>query len=153
MKILKTVACLLCLFCYIHSSAQKDIPLNEPDRRKPNLFSDLPSKLTLNIKALDVLLDMSIGTYISAPLAGSVIFEGIIISKSDPNDGNTKSVVIKSTNRMGAVLTFTRNRLPDGGTKYIGRILSRNNSDAFEIGQEEGQYVLVKKQLYDIISE
>jgi hypothetical protein len=61
--------------------------------------------------------------------------------------------VIKSSNRVGSAFTFARLRNEDGNFSYQGRILSRKHSDAFEIQLENGQYVLTKTQLYDLLNE
>jgi hypothetical protein len=76
-----------------------------------------------------------------------------VVSKSDPIDPKVKSVVIRSTNRLGATMTFTRVTKEDGSYSYLGRIISYKNSDAYEFAQENGSYVLVKKHLYDLFNE
>jgi hypothetical protein len=99
------------------------------------------------------LFDLPTGQAIDVPLGRSFSLSGIIISKSDANDQNVKTVVIKSSNRKGATLTFTRIRKEDGSFSYIGRMLSYNHGDAFEVVFEKGQYFLTKKKSLDIINE
>lgn len=135
------------------AAAQNKFPLTEPDYNKPALFDDLPSKLPFDIKVVEALLDLSEGQSLSIPLTKAVRFQGTVVSKSDANDPNLKSIVIKSSNRLGATFTFSRLREEDGSISYQGRILSFKHSDAFEIQLENGQYVLTKKKFYDLLNE
>lgn len=155
MKILKTGALcvLLCIACMSTFAQKESLPVNEQDYNKPKLFADLPDKFTLDVPAFESLLELTEGQTVNVRLTGPFNYHGTVVSKSDPIDGSSKSVVIKSINRQGAVLTFTRNKNADGTYSYIGRILSYKNSDAFQIEQENGQYVMVKKNLYDLFNE
>lgn len=155
MKILKIgTFCLLLLHAFaLSSAAQNKFPLSEPDYNKPALFDDLPSKFSFDIKVLESLLDLPEGQSLSLPLTKGLRYQGTVVSKSDPNDPNVKSIVIKSTNRIGAIFTFVRLRNEDGSISYQGRIISYKHSDAFEIQVEDGQYVLTKKKFYDLLSE
>jgi hypothetical protein len=154
MRILKTgMLCVLLHVFALSSAAQNNFPLAEPDYNKPTLFDDLPTKFPVDVKLLESLLDLPEGQTLSVPLAKGVRFQGTVISKSDPYDPNVKSIVIKSTNRIGSAFIFKRLRNEDGSFSYQGRILSKKHSDAFEIQLEEGQYVLTKTQLLDLISE
>ena len=155
MKSLKTCAVsVLLLLCYTQSSAQnKPVPTIHEDYNKPKLFSDLPQKMKLDIKAYEALLALPVGETVKTPLIGKAHLFGTIVSKSDPNDLNVSSIVVKCKNRLGATLTFTRLRNTDGTISYIGRIISFKHIDAFEIVQENGEYLLIKKDLYDLVSE
>ena len=153
MKILKTSAvCVLLTLCFFSSMAQ-ELPLNEPDYNKPKLFSDLPDRIQVNVSALESLLEASEGKIVSAAITGSVVLNGVVVSKSDPNDPSVKSIVVKLSNRAGATLTFTKVLNQDKTISYLGRILSRNNSDAYEVVSDNGQYYFIKKHYYDIINE
>jgi hypothetical protein len=154
MKILKSgTLCVLLIACALGSMAQKTLPVSEPDYNKPRLFADLPQKFALNIKAFELLLDLPEGKTINVPLTDRLRYQGAIVSKSDPADTQVQSVVIKSTNRLGSTFTFTRIRKEDGSYVYKGRLLSYKHSDAYEIQQENGQYILNKHHLYDLYSE
>jgi len=161
MKILKTsaICALLCVGSVAASaqmnaqasSSHEKIPVNEPDRNKPHLFADLPQKMKLRITDLKDLLDLPVGASVKTFLADNFNFKGVVVSTA--SNADAKSVVIKSTNRQGAVLTFTQTTSSDGVVNYIGKIVSLKNGDAFDIIKEDNQYVLEKKNLYDIISE
>ena len=153
MKTLKTAAIcvLLCLSFLCSRSQNQKIPINEPDRNKPQLFADLPSKMNLRISEIENLLKLSEGSPVTVMLADNFLFKGVVVSKSV--DPSVNSIVLRSTNRQGAFFTFTRTTNDEGGVNYLGRIMSKNNGDVFEITQENGEYVLQKKNLYDMISE
>lgn len=154
MKILKTSAfCVLFCVCYFISAAQGHVPLNEPNNNKPQLFSDLPQKMKLRITNLEDLLDLPVGASVKTFIADEFNFHGTVVSKSDAANAAVKSVVISSTNKKGATLTFTKTIQADGTVEYLGRIMSFKNGDAFDIVKENGQYVLQKKVLSELMTE
>ena len=147
------VAALLTLLS-LSSSAQDNFKtVNEPDYNKAKIFSDLPQKMNLRLADMESLINLPIGSSVNTFAANNFRIMGTVVSKSDANDASAKTVVIKLNNRQGATLTFTRTTKADGTTSFIGRILNRNNGDAFEIVKENGQYVFMKKGVYDLISE
>ena len=138
----------------LHASAQttnRIVAINETDYSKPKLFNDLPQQMKLKVTDLEALFELQVGATIKKQITPQFIFQGVVISKA--NNPNVKSVVIKSVNRQGATFTFTKVFKSDGTFSYIGRIVSLKNSDAYEIVQEEGQYIFKKKSLYDLVSE
>jgi len=155
MKVLKTGALFMLLYAFALSSAAQNnrFPLPEPDYNKPKLFDDLPSKLPVDVKLFESLLDLPEGQPISFNLTKGVHFQGKVVSKSDPKDPDVKSIVIRSSNRVGAAFTFARVRNEDGSFSYQGRILSHKHGDAFEIQLIDGQFILTKTQYYDLLNE
>jgi len=155
MKTVITAACcvLLSLTALTSFSQEKKIPINEPDYGKPRLFSDLPQKMTMDVVSLEPLFRFTVGNSVSVQLTSEFVLQGVVVSTSDINDASVKSVVVRSTNRQGAIFTFTKTTRTDGSFAYIGRMMSRNNGDAYEMALENGTYILQKKNLYDLISE
>jgi len=155
MKKLKASAfSVLLIVCVQHIQAQEQkIPLNEPNLRKPKLFNNLPEKINLKISEVVTVLDKSVGTAVNVQFADNFLFQGTVISKSDTPDESVKSIVIRSSSMQGASFTFSKTKNQDGSFRYIGRIMSRNNGDAYEIKFENGQYILQKKNLYELIAE
>jgi hypothetical protein len=133
--------------------AQDNNLIQEPDNNKPTLFADVAAKFAVDINALETLLEVPVGQNVDAFLTRNFILKGVVVSKSDPSDLTVRSVVIRSSNRNGATMTFTKLRDENGAAIYIGRIVSYKNRDAFELNKEENGYVLVKKNLYDLISK
>jgi hypothetical protein len=137
---------------YLHSTAQKaSVPLNEPDYNKSKLFADLPQRMNLKVKEMEALFSLPVGTVINTQATDQLKLQGTIVSKAE--DATLKSVVIRSTNKQGAIFTFTKIVSADGSYNYIGRMISRQHGDAFEIVKENGQYVLNKIGVYDLLSE
>jgi hypothetical protein len=155
MKILKTGAlCVLTCLCYVHSGAQQQPQFaSESAYNKPKIFTELPNKTSLNQSALESLLSDEVGKKVAFTLGQGFQFQGVIVSKSDAADVQTKTVVVKATNRQGVTFTFTRLTNEDGTYAYGGRMLSFKHGDAFEITEEKGKLVLVKKELHDLFDE
>jgi len=154
MTLLKAVAFgLLMAACTSSFAQEQKLPVNEPDYNKPKLFADLPQRMDLHLTVLENIFQLQVGSAVRLQVTDALLFEGTIVSKSDAQDAGVKSIVIRSSNMMGATFTFTKTSTTSGTSSYIGRIMSRNNSDAYEIAMEKGQYVLQKKNLYDMISE
>jgi len=127
------------------------VPINEPDYNKPKLFADLPDRVDFNPNNLSNLFELQVGQSVNLPISSDFTFSGLVVSKS--NDPKSSSVVIRSTNRVGARLVFTKVSDTDNTIKYIGRIISLQHSDSYEIVFENNQYYLKKKGLYDLINE
>jgi hypothetical protein len=155
MKIMKlSTICVLLLALYTQTKAQaQKIPINEPNYNQPKLFADLPQRMKLNLPELESLFNLPIGNPINIPFADNFRFRGTVVSKSNPNDSLVHSIIIRSSDNLGAVFTFTKTIDTIGKTKYIGRIVSRNSSDAYEIAFDNGQYILQKKNYTDLVSE
>lgn len=141
----------LCLCLYAPAQNNRIAPLSESGYNKPKLFNDLPERIQLPVINLEQLIDEPVGSTIKTRIGDHFIFEGTVVSKS--NDPDVKSVVIRSSNRQGATLTFTKVHRPDGRFSYIGRIISLEHSDAYEIVQQNGEYILQKRDLNDLVSE
>lgn len=152
MNILKTCAlCALLTVIFLGASAQGTIPLNEPDYNKPKLFADLPDKIQVNLDALTPLFNLGMNASVTVNLTEGFPYTGTVVSAT--KSSSVQSVVIRSANRQGSALTFTRVILEDGSYKYLGRIISLRHSDVFELVKEEESYYFKKKQLYDMINE
>jgi hypothetical protein len=138
---------------YLCSGAQEEnIPLNQqPNYNKARLFEDQPQKIDLKVTDLESLFDLPVGSDVTAKFSKSFYLRGNVVSKSVTE--TIKSVVIKAANRRGAVFTFTKVIKQDGSFTYKGRILSKDNSDAYDIVKENDQYILQKKNYHEIVSE
>jgi hypothetical protein len=147
-----SICCIFCNLCSFAQGAQnKTIPINEPDNNKPKLFADLPDRLDFNPNNLTNLLQLKVGQSVNIPIGSELNFSGQVVSKSD--DPKSSSVVIRSTNRIGARLIFTKIIDENNTVKYIGRIISLKHADSYEIVLENNQYYFKKKGYYDMIAE
>src|SRR5437016_7321445 len=102
---------LCCICCVLCSSAQTNrtstkVPINEPDYNKPKLFADLPDRLDFSPEKISNLFDLQVGQAVTIPIHAGFDFSGQVISISD--DSKSKSIVIRSTNRLGARFIFTK---------------------------------------------
>ena len=152
MKYLLLPGICLMLFCSA-VSAQNVVPVNEPDLNKPKLFTNLPDKIPVDISTLQTLISTETGKAASLRLTtnGSISFTGQVVSRAD--DQSIHSVVIRSGNFNGATLTLSSSAQPNGAVKFTGRIISMQHADLYELQYANNQYILIKKNFYDLINE
>ncbi len=148
----KGIICLAVFFVCLETNAQTP-PVREPDMNRPSLFQNLPEKISCRINDLSALLESETGRTISFAFSGNINFQGIVSSVASKFDNSLQSIVIRSTNFPGAALSFSRITKQDGTIAYVGRIISFQHGDAYEINQENGQYFFVKKGFYDLVNE
>ena len=157
MKFLKTSALgVLLSVCMLQVAAQQDtkkLPVSQYDYNKPKLFKDLPDRINVPLKNFDNVFDFEVGKSVDLPFASNFQFSGTVVSKAEDVASNVKSIVIKSTNKVGATLALSRMINPDNTITYRGRIMSFKHGDAYEIANENGSYYLIKKGLYDLYEE
>lgn len=154
MKNLRTIACCLSLslFGLAASAQQKEIPLNEPDLNKPELFRQSPDMIALESAQVSSLLSSSVGEPVVISLP-SFRFEGTVISTVSKYASSIESVVIRSSNFQGATLTLTKITEPSGNISYTGRILSMSHGDLYQLKQVDNALVLVKNKFYSLVNE
>ena len=136
----------------IELSAQA-LPVREPDMNRPMLFQNLPEKISCRVNDLTPLLQSEIGSTVSFTFTGTLNFQGVVSSVASKFGNTLQTVVIRSTNLQGAALSFSKLIKEDGSVSYIGRIISFQHGDAYEIVLQDGQYFFVKKQFYDLVNE
>lgn len=157
MKSLRTaVLCAGIALCSLGSFAQENkAPVNEPDLNKPKLFTGLPERVQLSTDEISNLFGNPLGRATTLRLTedSRFQFEGEVISSASKYDNKLQSVVIRSTNFNGARLTISRVVGSDGIVKYRGRIISFTHGDVYELENQNGQYILVKKNYYDLVNE
>ena len=156
MKNLRTAALCACIMLYnLCSIAQTQIRSSDPTIIKPKLFQGLPENISINPDNLSSLLNTPVGHAVSINLSdiSNFQFEGQVISASSPGENNIQTVVIRSTNYNGARLTLSGIINADGTISYSGRILSFQHGDLFELKNQDGHYILVKRKLNDLINE
>ncbi len=137
--------------------AQDHPPLNEPDPNKPRLFDHLPEKIKIETSELATLLNGTNepGKTINVHSRSKKIslLKGKIISASKKSDKAVKSIVIRSTDFSGAAFSLSSSTTADGTVKYKGRIISLQHGDAYVLQEEDGEYFLQKKSIYELMSE
>ena len=157
MKNLRTAMLCACIaLSSISSFAQeRPVPINEPDLNKPKLFANQPDKILVNAADLDALFSQPVGNAVTLKQANDsrFQFDGDVISSGSKYNNTLKSLVIRSSNFNGARFTLSRVTLEDGSVSYVGRILSFQHGDLYQLQKLDGQYTLVKKNFYDLINE
>lgn len=157
MKTLRAPLLCVCamLFSLCSFAQNEKDPINEPDYKKPKLFSNLPDRIPVSIEKINSLLNAPVGNSTSLKVAeGSALqFDGEVISKATKYENRIQSVVIRSTNFNGARLTISRTTKEDGSIAYTGRIISFQHGDLYELQSLNGQLTLVKKNFYDLVNE
>ena len=151
-NLVKGIIC-LSLFLICQQSNAQTPPVREPDMNRPSLFQNLPNKISCRINDLSALLESEIGKPVSFSFVNNLNFQGVVSSVASKSDNTLNSVVIRSTNFPGAALSFSRIKKEDGTFSYVGRIISFQHGDAYEISLENGQYYFVKKGFYDLVNE
>jgi len=157
------VAAILLSVSSVCSYSQEAAPIREPNYNKPQLFSDLPDNIKVNINALKHLLTTSVGEAISTDLReersesskteSPFVFTGQVISTANKNNNSFQSVVIRSANFDKAGLSFTQFKNEDGSFGYTGHIISFEHGDAFELKLIDGNYQFVKKKFHQLVNE
>jgi len=151
-NLLKGIICLSVFFICLQSNAQTP-PVREPDMNRPSLFQNFPDKISCRINDLSALLESEVGKPVSLSFANNLNFQGVVSSVASKFDNSLQSVVVRSTNFPGAALSFSKITKGDGTVSYVGRIISFQHGDAYEISMENGQYYFVKKGFYDLVNE
>jgi hypothetical protein len=150
-------AAIVLLICAVSSNAQETAPLSEPNYKRPQLFGSLPDNIKVNIQSLKALLKASNGEAIASDLGNSgssFRLNGQVVSTASKFNNTMQSVVIRSSDFNGARLTFTQRTNDDGTISYIGRIISFEHADVYELQQkDDGSYEFVKKKFYDLVNE
>ena len=99
------------------------------------------------------MLQAEVGKTVSFAFANNVNFQGVVSSVATKFENTLQSVVIRSSNFPGAAFSFSKLTKEDGTVSYVGRIISFQHGDAYEITMENGQYYFVKKGFYDLVNE
>lgn len=132
-----------------------NIPLNEPNYNKPQLFNLLPTRIEMSAAKLEELIGKPNGqaTQIAVNSDQSTEIAGEVISAVSKYNNTIQSVVIRCSDFEGARLTLSKVNMPDGSTKFTGRIISMRHGDLYRLEQENGTWALVKKNFYDVVNE
>lgn len=141
---------LFIIFSQAHAQVS---PVKEPDYNKPTLFADLPDVMDLNLNELEMLIALPMGGSTTNIFSETFPLKGVVVSRSGDAASDIKSVVIRLVNRPGSTFCISKVKTESGQYRFIGRIISMNNSDAFEIARLDDKYVLQKKHLYDLVNE
>ena len=153
MKNLRILGCCISisLFCFSASAQENRIPINEPNEKKPLLFSELPSNIAVQPDRISSLFSAEPGQAITLDLP-SFHFEGLVMSVVTKYENTIQTIIIRSTNYDGARLTLSKINGPDG-ISYTGRIMSMQHGDVYELKQVNNSLALVKGRFNTLVNE
>lgn len=136
-------------------SQEQKIPINEPDYNKPRLFAGFPDKIVFSTDQLNEMMSAPLGrnTNFRLSVDNDLQFQGEVISTASKYNNSIQSVVIRSNSFEGARFTLSRITNTDGSVRYSGRIISFKHGDLYELENQQGQLVLVKKNYYELVNE
>lgn len=146
---------LFILLCSI-VAAQDRIPLNEPDLNRPKLFNDLPDQIPVTANDLKNFITTNKETGKQVQLNASdnkTGFSGKIVSHTSKYQNTMNSVVVRLNNFNEATLTLSSSTQPDGTVLYTGRIISFKSGDLYILQKKDEQYILIKRNYYELINE
>ena len=149
------ILCVCITLCSLCSFAQnQELRANGPNGYKPKLFQSLPENISVNAANLNNLLNTAVGHSVSINLSDNsqFQFEGQVVSVSN-QENNIRTVVIRSTNYNGARLTLSKITSTDGTISYSGRLLSFQHADLLELKNQDGHYILVKRNFNELVNE
>jgi len=157
MKNIRTTVLCVCITLYNLSSfaQEQKIPINEPDYNKPKLFSHLPDKIPVSIEKINEIITSPVGRTTGFRLSetSDFQFDGEVVSTASKYGNSIQSVVIRSGTYEGARLTVSKITNTDGSISYTGRIISFKHGDLYELQNQDGQLLLVKRNFYDLVNE
>ena len=140
----------LCSYGQNHTTS-----INQKDYNNSGSLTNLPELIPANIADLTTLLDAPVGHTVRVNIGSDsqLILEGKVVSISSKYENTVQSVVIRSTNFPGTRLMFSKISKADGTLSYAGRILNIQNGDLYELQNQNGQFVLIKKKLNDFVND
>lgn len=143
------------MFITITVSAQKTVPVNEPNLSRPKLFTELPKEVAITTHDMDRLInaDQSKSSEVSLRASGDRSLRGQVISQAVKYSNTVRSVVIRLEDYNGATLTLSSSTNADGTVNYTGRIISFQHGDLYELQKKNDQYILVRKNFYELVNE
>lgn len=126
--------------------------IREPDHNRPLQFSHFSDSIPCNISSIETLFLKVKGEPVVIQLADGFLFEGNVSSRQ-VIDVSRASLVIRSTNYPGFILSLLRQQGIDGNPIFTGRVISFIHGDAFILQYKQGTYKWIKKRFYDLVNE
>lgn len=117
---------------------------------KPPQFAAYADRLSCTEAQLATLLGKPANTVIAFTLPGGFEFRGIVQS-SEQKYANLKTSIIRSTNFPGAVFSLSKRSDEISGEQYVGRIMSFEHNDVYELQYQDGQYSFEKKKFDNLV--
>ena len=117
---------------------------------KPEVFAQYPETINISKSQLSQALTVAEGANVTLNFSSDLIITGRVVANVQKFD-NLQSMVIKSEAFANALFHLSKVTNKDNSISYVGRILSEDALDGYEIKAEaSGIYQLKKIQLETI---
>jgi hypothetical protein len=136
----------LVIVCIVISHASKA----QTATAKPAQFATYPEQLACTEAQLQALFSANAEASIVLSLPGNFIFKGVVQS-NEQLYGGQQTVIIRSTNFPGSVFSLSKTADASNNIRYVGRILSFQHSDLYELQAGNSGYTLQKKPFNNVI--
>lgn len=147
--------CVFLLFALLRSAGAQ--PLNpaskDADQPRPALFADLPDSIAVDFSQLTLIANMANGAVVKTVLSPGFTIQGTVVSVAETQTPLMRSVVVRLSSKLGAAFALSRIEEAPGKVVFLGRMLSRRHSDAFELVNTPEQYYLVKRSYAEMSEE
>lgn len=111
---------------------------------KPEAFKAFPNSIKLSPTDLNDAFAVTEGQHIVLSFANNFKFAGTVISNVTKY-GNLQSMTIQSDELDKSIFNLSRQMLDNKNITYVGRIMSNNASDGYQIKKDgEGNYSFEK---------
>jgi hypothetical protein len=148
-----TLLLLLTASLALNSASAQDGNFKQQLPEKPLLFQSAPEKVNCTFSVLTNLLTATEGMTVSLNIAGNFRFDGVV-TYTGVQYGKLKTVLVKSTNFPGALLTFNQLNEGNNGMRYHAIIHSMQHGDMYEMTKEkDNSYVFIKKKTNQVVME
>lgn len=155
---LSGLALLFLLLMADQSFAQnKSVQVNEPDLKRPRLFTALPAELPVTTTDMEQLLLPAVAAGRNEDLLkGEKKISSFVVnyvSATSKYENQVHSVVLRLKDFPGATLTLSSSTNPDGTVAYAGRIISFKHADMYELVQKGNGFFWKKRDFYEVVAE
>ncbi|HEY8388143.1 MAG TPA: hypothetical protein VIK74_06040 [Parasegetibacter sp.] len=157
MKHLKTLVLAIILIVGFNPGASAQINedpswIIKPREHSKTLFKTLKPRIEFRSDDINKALTGRVGEKSKLFISPEFTFEGDITANVQKST-RLKTVLIKSTNFKGALLTLSQVIEDDGSITYTGRIIHPESEDAYVLVNENGKYYFEKTNLKMLMVE
>ncbi len=117
---------------------------------KPAQFAAYAERINCTEAQLNALINLAENSTAVLTLSGGFEFRGVVQS-SVQKYANLKTAIIRSTNFPGATLSLSLRTDANNQAQFVGRILSFQHNDVYELQWDNGVYVFQKKKFDNLV--
>jgi hypothetical protein len=136
---------LLALCASMVTSAQESFP-KEKGSQKPLLFAHLPVKSNCNKAELEKVVQLKPSQLIQLKLNDNLVLSGEIL-ENVTNSSGVQNINVRISNFENALLHVSILNKSNNTNKITGRIIHPRHGDALIISEENGKYIITKREM------